>query len=801
MSIIQGNSKSSAAGGYTIDQSIRFNDDDSAYLEWSGYSGSPTSGTDCTFSFWVKRCKLGATQVCIYGGDASGSTYEGIRFDSDDQFRVFQASSAYDIITSQVFRDVSAWSHFVVAFDTDNGTAADRIKIYHNGSRITDFSLETNPSSGYVTNFNTGGAGEAIQVGREGGNSQFLDGYLAEINFVDGQALDPTSFGETNADTGQWVPVRYTGSYGINGYYITGADSADLGADDSGNGNDFTSSGLTAADQTLDTPTDNYATLNPLLKHSSVTLADGNLEASAGTNGWFGSIGTVGIKLGDKVYFEGKCLTNTRLYFGLSRVNGSGGTIRPESDSTFEGGQSDTDYMWRVTDANTVYYQTTNQSVTVSAVAVNDIVGCSVDTDGTVKFYKNGTEIHSFSTTLVAGDTYMPVYSLNSATTTEKWEVRFGSTGISHQPTGFTTLNTANLPTPSITDGSAHFQLTLYTGDSSTDNTITGVGFESDFVWLKARTLGTGGNHVLVDSVRGDGNSPSATKELYSNLTNAESPTNIIGFNSDGFRLLSTGSGDARFNQSGQSYVAWCWKANGSGSSNEDGSINTTATSANTTAGFSVSTYTGTGANATVGHGLGIAPSFVIIKSRNDTHDWYVWTPALATTEFLQLNSTAAKGTASPEVWNSTAPTSSVVSLGTSIGVNRNTYNYVMYCFAEIPGYSSIGSYEGNGSTNGTFVYTGFRPSFLLVKNIDAADSWQIRDSKRDPFNVSKEILYPNTSGAEATSGGGQFGDLLSNGFKWRGADPGNNSAATFTYMAFAENPFGGNGAAPATAR
>jgi hypothetical protein len=190
-----------------------------------------------------------------------------------------------------------------------------------------------------------------------------------------------------------------------------------------------------------------------------------------------------------------------------------------------------------------------------------------------------------------------------------------------------------------------------------------------------------------------------------------------------------------------------------------------------------------------------------VIKSRNDTHDWYVWTPALATTEFLQLNSTAAKGTASPEVWNSTAPTSSVVSLGTSIGVNRNTYNYVMYCFAEIPGYSSIGSYEGNGSTDGTFVYTGFRPSFLLVKNIDAADSWQIRDSKRDPFNVSKEILYPNTSGAEATSGGGQFGDLLSNGFKWRGADPGNNSAATFTYMAFAENPFGGNGVAPATAR
>jgi len=783
-------------GGYEIDQSIRFNDNDSAYLNRT--FGSAGNRKTYTFSGWFKRGNILGANTTLALAVNSGGLNSDIHIQSDEKLRFRDQGNSLNLITNQVFRDPGAWFHIVASVDTTQSTASNRAKLYLNGSQITSFSTET-----YMAQNSEGliNSADNVEIGRNPNGSVFWDGYMAELVFIDGQALTPASFGETN-DDGVWIPTNPSSlTFGSNGYYLKGETASDLGEDFSGNGNDFTSSGLTSADQVTDSPTDNYATLNPLLKHSSVTFADGNLEASSGTGGWFGSVGTIGIQLGDKVYFEGKCLTNTRLYFGLSRINGTGGSINPLSSAVFEGNRSDTDYMWRVTDANTVWYQTTNQSVTVSAVAVNDIVGCSVDTDGTVKFYKNGTEIHSFSTTLVAGDTYMPVYSLNSATTTEKWEVRFGSTGISHQPTGFTTLNTANLPTPSITDGSAHFQLTLYTGDSSTDNTITGVGFESDFVWLKARTLGTGGNHVLVDSVRGDGNSPSATKELYSNLTNAESPTNIIGFNSDGFRLLSTGSGDARFNQSGQSYVAWCWKANGSGSSNEDGSINTTATSANTTAGFSVSTYTGTGANATVGHGLGIAPSFVIIKSRNDTHDWYVWTPALATTEFLQLNSTAAKGTASPEVWNSTAPTSSVVSLGTSIGVNRNTYNYVMYCFAEIPGYSSIGSYEGNGSTNGTFVYTGFRPSFLLVKNIDAADSWQIRDSKRDPFNVSKEILYPNTSGAEATSGGGQFGDLLSNGFKWRGADPGNNSAATFTYMAFAENPFGGNGVAPATAR
>jgi|DEB0MinimDraft_6_1074348.scaffolds.fasta_scaffold13777_1 hypothetical protein len=783
MSIIQGNSKSSAAGGYTIDQSIRFNDDDSAYLEWSGYSGSPTSGTDCTFSFWVKRCKLGATQVCIYGGDASGSTYEGIRFDSDDQFRVFQASSAYDIITSQVFRDVSAWSHFVVAFDTDNGTAADRIKIYHNGSRITDFSLETNPSSGYVTNFNTGGAGEAIQVGREGGNSQFLDGYLAEINFVDGQALDPTSFGETNADTGQWVPVRYTGSYGINGYYITGADSADLGADDSGNGNDFTSSGLTAADQTLDTPTDNYATLNPLLKHSSVTLADGNLEASAGTNGWFGSIGTVGIKLGDKVYFEGKCLTNTRLYFGLSRVNGSGGTIRPESDSTFEGGQSDTDYMWRVTDANTVYYQTTNQSVTVSAVAVNDIVGCSVDTDGTVKFYKNGTEIHSFSTTLVAGDTYMPVYSVNGATSTEKWEARFGSTGISHQPTGFSLLRTSDMDDPTIADPSAYFQISLWNGNGSTQ-TITQDGnstFQPGWIWSKGRNNLQ--EHVVFDEVRG------TTKYLKVSPAGTEgTQSGVTAFNSDGFDLGSW----AVTNGSGQTHVGWQWKAGGtSGSSNTDGSITSTV-SADTTSGFSIATYTGNATvGATVGHGLGVAPKMVIVKSRSNSENWVVGHDSMGWTKGIYLNSTSAPFTLDI-YWNNTAPTSSVVELHDHVTTNGSGYTYVMYSFAEVEGFSKFGSYTGNGSTNGAFIYTGFKPAFVLWKQYTnlGTNSWGIRDSARDPYNVVESVLRPDTSAAETTASSA-YADFLSNGFKLRATDGFVNKASSnYLYMAFAESPF-----------
>jgi hypothetical protein len=553
MSIIQGTSKTSAAAAYEISQSVRFNDDDSAYLEKTFASAGDRQ--IWTWSAWIKLSGSTARQIIF--GAATGPSYISINENATGSafFNLYNAGWYWE--TAAKYRDPSAWYHLVWAFDTTNATADSRMRFYVNGSEVTDYSTKHTTGSQNAS----GGINNNVvhRIGRHPASTNYYDGYLAEINFVDGQQLAPTDFGETNADTGQWVPVRYTGSYGSNGFYITGADSADLGADDSGNGNDFTSSGLAAADQVSDSPTDNYATLNPLLKHSSVTLADGNLEASTGTNGWFGSVGTVGIQLGDKVYFEGKCLTNTRLYFGLSRVNGSGGTIKPESDSTFEGGQSDTDYMWRVTSANTVYYQTTNQSVTVSAVAVNDIVGCSVDTDGTVKFYKNGTEIHSFSTTLIAGDTYMPVYSVNGATSTEKWEVRFGSTGVSHQPAGFSLLRTSDMPDPTIADPSAYFDTLIWSGDSSNKN-ITGLNFTPDFLWIKQRNSAFSVGHQLYDVVRGAG----SENELDSSSTAAEGAGNpdVYGypsaFVSGGFTATAGSSGDWDYvNKSGVTYVAW----------------------------------------------------------------------------------------------------------------------------------------------------------------------------------------------------------------------------------------------------
>jgi hypothetical protein len=790
------------ASGYEIDQSIRFNDDDTPIL--SRTLGTPTDQNKFTYSFWVKPSKE-ANGYALETNVTSGTTFSGMVMDGGSMaFYDYTGGSAQvDVRTAFIngvkFRDYSAWYHALFVYDSDQGTNSNRLKFYINGVQFPVADLvgplggaPVWPSSGYNSKFNSNVV-HRISSSANG----LIDGYMAEIYFIDGQALDPSSFGEYN-DDGVWIPIEASPTYGNNGFYITGETASDLGEDFSGNGNDFTSSGLTSADQVTDSPTDNYATLNPLLKHSSVTLADGNLEASSGTNGWFGSVGTIGIQLGDKVYFEGKCLTNTRLYFGLSRINGTGGSINPLSSGVFEGNRSDTDYMWRVTDANTVYYQTTNQSVTVSAVAVNDIVGCSVDTDGTVKFYKNGTEIHSFSTTLVAGDTYVPIYSVNGATSTEKWEVRFGSTGISHQPTGFNTLNTANLPTPSIKDGSAYFDTSLWTGNDTDGRAITGYNFQPDWVWIKSRSGAY--SHSLTDAVRGAG------VYMQSNSTDPEVTGpgafgSTLAFTSDGFTLDNGTSDNLYVNAGGETYVGWAWKANGAGSSNTDGSINTTATSANTTAGFSISTYTGNGTSgATIGHGLGLVPALVIVKRRDggSGYSWYVQHKDVGPTKALFLDSNSAGGT-SANYWNNTAPTSSVFSVGNDTSLNANSGTFLAYCFAEIPGYSSFGSYEGNGSTDGTFVYTGFKPAFIMYKVTSTTDSWEMYDTTRQTFNVYGTQLKANLSNAETDD---TRIDILSNGFKARSTNTAvNGSGASYIYMAFAENPFGGDGAAPATAR
>ena len=332
-----------------------------------------------------------------------------------------------------------------------------------------------------------------------------------------------------------------------------------------------------------------------------------------------------------------------------------------------------------------------------------------------------------------------------------------------------------------------YFNTKLYTGNG-TSQSITGVGFQPDWIAIKRRNTASGTQNM--DSVRG------AANKLAWNETSAEaSPGNILSsFDSDGFSVGNS----AAVNGSSDTFVSWNWLANGSGVSNTSGSISSTV-SANPTAGFSIVSYTGTGANATVGHGLGVAPKMVIVKGRSTTFDWIVWQTPFIGTEYIVLNKTDAKGTVAA-VWNSTIPTSTVFSLGSNLAVNQSSATQIAYCFAEVKGFSKFGSYTGNGNADGTFVFTGFSPAFVMVKRTDSAEDWVIIDNKRTAFNSDSKFLYANLSDAEESLTG-RF-DFLSNGFKLRNSwTKINASGSPYIYMAFAENPFVTSTQIPTTAR
>ena len=335
-----------------------------------------------------------------------------------------------------------------------------------------------------------------------------------------------------------------------------------------------------------------------------------------------------------------------------------------------------------------------------------------------------------------------------------------------------------------------YFNTKLYTGNETDNHAITGVGFQPDFTWIKTR--GTVKHHAIFDAVRG------ATKYLQSNTTAVEGTEAISlkSFDSDGF-TLGTGATLAVVNQS-TTMASWNWKANGAGSSNTDGTITSTV-SANQTAGFSIVKWTGTGANATVGHGLGSAPKVIIIKGLSTTYDWVYGSDDIAWTNYLTLNTTNASNSGS-SVWNNTDPTSSVFSVGSNLATNSSSVEHIAYCFAEKKGFSKFGAYSGDGSTDGIFIYLGFRPSFFLVKNTATTEDWMLYDNKRDANNVMQTRLRPNRNIADTTNTD-YYVDFLSNGIKLRAVNSAfNGSGNTMIYMAFGQSLVGSNNV-PCTAR
>ena len=780
MSIIQGSAKQGATRGfypYEIDGSLRFNEDDSAYL-----SRTPASASNLrtwTWSGWVKRGNLGGSVLRLFNVNDSGSPFKqtSLRFDSD-QLRFFNdANSTADVKSSAVYRDASAWYHIILAVDTIQGTPANRIKLYVNGEQITALATSTYPNQNTDMYIN---AARAHQIGTSATSTQFFDGYLAEVNFIDGQALDPSSFGETKS--GVWVPKEYAGTYGTNGFYLDFADSADIGNDVSGEGNDWTPNNFTASDVVLDSPTDNFCTLNPLDSNPDMTssLADGNLVLNSNTtSGGNGTVnGTIVVTSG-KWYFEAT-LSN---YAGAS-------TLRAGFNDYLAG-----------TGANAGL---TGAFVTVSTNATY-MFAIDIDNNlawtGTDGVWDAGDPSAGTGGTSITIDyPVVPFVRDTSGTSGNggKWSVDFGQLGFTDPPpTGFLALNTSNLPEPAISPAddespSDYFNTVLYTGNGGTQS-ITGVGFQPDWVWMKSRAEGASnytGHNVVQDSVRGVGtNTALVTNETYSEAGTGYSDA-LTAFDSDGFSLGSRN----QVNYNTDAFVAWNWKAGGTGVSNTDGTITSTV-SANTTSGFSIVTYTGNGTSgATVGHGLGVAPQMLIVKNRDvgsgGDANWQVYHESIGNTQYLILNLTDnASSTGGVGRWNNTTPSSTVFTLGDTGSVNNTGEDYVAYCFAGVEGYSKFGSYTGNGSADGPFVYTGFRPAWIMYKkSTDGAENWEIFDTARDTFNDMDDGLKANTSDAEADLS--DF-DVLSNGFKVRtSASRMNTSGPTYIFIAFAENPF-----------
>jgi hypothetical protein len=516
------------------------------------------------------------------------------------------------------------------------------------------------------------------------------------------------------------------------------------------------------------------------------TISSANLNWASSTN-VCGNRATIGATSG-KWYWEA---------VGSSVTSGTvGGRFAFTGGDTTAVEQDKFGMYWHPNSGISRIVNGTDTNVTSAYTYTNgDVLALALDLDNNISYwYKNGVlqytyDFSSFST--IGTRTFFP-YVWNASSGTPSWVYNFGQRPFAYTPrTNHVSWNTFNLPTPTILQGNKYMDATLWSGTGVSGLSITNAAlFKPDLVWMKGRNLASQ-NNVLVDSVRG------ANQTLLSNTTDAQAAiSSIAGFNSNGFVTSGTANNGYSGGTSGLNYVAWQWQAGqGSTSSNTSGSITSTV-SVNTTAGFSIVTYTGTGANATVGHGLGVAPKWIVVKGRTNVDNWPVYQAsanASPATGHLLLNTTAAF-TSTSSTWNNTAPTSTVFTVGTDTRINQNTITYVAYCWAEIAGFSKFGSYTGNGSANGPFVFTGFKPKYLMVKRTDTTGEWAIYDIPRDlynPMGLGGGRLQANTSNAETGADSAQYIDFLSNGFKIRnGSGFDNDSGATYIYMAFAENPF-----------
>jgi hypothetical protein len=776
MSIIGSNILAGASGSgvsaYEIEQSLRFNSADSAYLNRTPASAG--NRKTWTWSGWVKRCAFGSVDNCLFSAYGNGTQSAGIYFSNDVQndsleirFGPYSGGWQGFLVTAQVFRDSSAWYHIVFAADTTQATSSDRLKIYINGSQVTTFNSSAYPSQnadGFVNQ------AQEHQIGRLQGSTYYHNGYLAEVNFIDGTALDPSSFGEPD-DNGVWRPIEYTGSHGTNGFYLK-FESSGIGTDSSGNGNNFSPTGFstsgTGTDVMSDTPTTNWATLNPIDNFNgrwSNDPTNGNLEISIPSDSslkrnYPGAYSTIEVSTTGKFYFE---ITPSQQYTSIGVVGTdyiqtvtSGDHIGDASQDSVEYRCSSGDYRW-------------NGSTSASGLGgftSGNVYGVAVDLGNeTFRVYENGIAGSELSISGWTGNGARVSAWVSGSTESGTITYNFGQREFANPP-----------GTIGATD---YFNTVTWTGNgSSTSREITGCGFQPDLVWIKGRSV-DGSGQRLQDVVRGAGT------VLQANSQNQEfdDSSNLGAFTSDGFTLTTTGSS---YNQSSATYVAWCWKAGGTAVSNTDGTL-TSSVSANQDAGFSIVTWGGSTADGTVGHGLGVAPSLIIFKRRNATTSWPVYHSAISPSNVVYLNETAAQASSGNSFGSTpTAPTNTVFSVGDKGDINYG--DMLAYCFAEKTGISKFGEYTGNGSSDGPVISCGFRPAMVIIKwyeSVNTSESWHLYDNKRGG-NPNNTILVPDAT-ADEESPADRYIQFTSDGFQLKSSGQAiNRSGAKYIFMAWA---------------
>ena len=783
--------------GIDIPRSLRFNTNNGGNQYLTKGSGGG-SATKWTYSLWSKNLKVGNGIFMGYNGNNPNSRETLSMGGSGNiswQLRYGGSQHAYrrsTYATESNHMDNGGWFHFVCQWDSNNSTTADRFIIWVNGVRqdlIEYNATQSGSSSGFMTGTNY--IGKAHDT--SGYNAEF---YLAEMHAVNNAVLAPTHFGFTDPITGVWRPKRSSDivaatTYGTGGWYLDFSDPSNLGADRSGNGNNWTPNNFSTSDCVLDSPTNNFCILDNN-DFGGNKATNGNLQSgTAGTGAWRLQRGTFILEKGSgrwywEVQQKGSIDGSNGWWAGLVHQNYVSRTPNPNSNSGYMYGRQ----------GDTRYWNGGNAAGHFPSTANNDIIQFAFDADtGKMWSGKNGTwtganpgtgASHSFEVNYGGGDGGDLVPAVIMYGSNNYAICNFGQQPFTYTPpTGFRSICSKNVAIqgPTVSSPKSHFNVVNYVGNNGT-NVVTGLEFKPDLVWIKNRS--TTSDHLLTDSVRGLFNIRSNTEDG----DQANGSIHLQAFNSNGFTVAGTGSNS---NSNGHNFVAWCWKAGGAAVSNSDGTI-TSQVSANKEAGFSIVTFTGTGSAGTVGHGLGKAPAVVITKRRNANQAWFVHHKNISNGHYLRLNANNGQG-GDTNVYPNNMSTTNTFAVGGDDGVNGNGSTYVSYCWAEIPGYSKFGIFIGNGNGNtqpsGKVVRLGFKPALVILKSTGSfsGSNWGIFDFKRLGYNRKVYDLRSNANNSEGSDN--TIISLDSEGFRITTTSSGFGGSASYNYiyMAWAENP------------